>query len=368
MPGTRLSSEEIRLAKQWYVEDEETPAIIAERLGRDKSTLTRLLIKRAPRTAPGRKPLLTEAQKDRLEKKLKSMILKADGAHEVTVEMLQKSSRCKASTKTITRALHERNVYFRSLREKPVLTETDIADRKKFADKYHSKPASWWSNHLHMSIDCKHFQVLLHGTARKHAAQQGARGAYRLPGDGLGKGYTKPSKKLKYNPGTAGVQVLAAVGNGKILAWEYIEGRWNGDTAAKMYTGPLLKKLKKNFPAALKYNVLEDNDPTGFKSSKGVAAKDEANIKTFWLPKRSPDLNVCDYWLWAEVNRRMRKAEQSFPAHKKESRKEFLSRLRSTALKIPTSLVRASVQDMRSRCKRMLAAEGGHIEEGGRSQ
>ena len=52
----------------------EKPSEIAQRLGRDKNTITRLLIKRRPRNAQGRKRLLTAAAVDKLEKKLEELI------------------------------------------------------------------------------------------------------------------------------------------------------------------------------------------------------------------------------------------------------------------------------------------------------
>ena len=95
--------------------------------------------------------------------------------------------------------------------------------------------------------------------------------------------------------------------------------------------------------------------------------KEEEKMKVFEIPKRSPCLNVCDYFLWAEINRRMRAKEQKFPSDKRETRKGFLSRLRRTALSLPSSIVSAAVGDMKRRCVRLLAANGGNIEEGGRS-
>ena len=49
MVGQRLSKEELRLEKKWYLEDSRSPREITERLGRDKSTMTRLLVKRVAR-------------------------------------------------------------------------------------------------------------------------------------------------------------------------------------------------------------------------------------------------------------------------------------------------------------------------------
>ena len=148
------------------------------------------------------------------------MVGKADAKYEVTVGKLKRSSRCKASKRTILRKLHARGIYFRPLRQKPTLTEDDVSARKKFAAVYGKKPASWWNTAVNLIIDVKHFRVLPHGSARRHAAQEATRGTYRKKGKGLAIGHTRPVLKSKYNPGGPGVEVLAGVGNGKVLVWE----------------------------------------------------------------------------------------------------------------------------------------------------
>eukprot|EP00974_Lingulodinium_polyedra_P007982 760848-Lingulodinium_polyedra.AAC.1 len=52
-------------------------------------------------------------------------------------------------------------------------------------------------------------------------------------------------------------------------------------------------------------------------TKRGQAAKGAANISTFDIPKQSPCLNVCDYFLWSAVNRRMRARERSWPGPRK---------------------------------------------------
>ena len=352
------------MAKRWYLEDGESPSEIARRLGRDKSTLTRLLVQRRPRLAQGRKAILTSAAVDKLQQKLEAMIRKADGKYEVTIAMLKRSARCKACTRTILDRLHKRGVYFRPLRQKPVLTPEDIADRMTFASKYVGKPVAWWNN-LSMIIDVKHFQVLPHGNARKHAAQETTRGTYRKKGQGLSAGHTKPVSKTKFNTGARGVKVLAGVGGGKVLVWEYLSGEWGGEAAADAYRGPIKRALEAEYPGRRTYTILEDNDPSGFKSGPGRDAKRDAGIHVFEIPKRSPVLNVCDYFLWSAVNMRMRAQEKKFAEGKRETRHAFLRRLRRTALSLPSSVIQAAVGDMKRRCERLVAAGGGHIEEGG---
>ena len=93
----------------------------------------------------------------------------------------------------------------------------------------------------------------------------------------------------------------------------------------------------------------------------------EAHIAAFTIPKRSPDLNVCDFSLWKEVNRRMRAQEKSWGNGKRETRAVFLARLRRTAMRLPRNFVLKSIGDMWRRCRLLGAAGGGHFEEGGRA-
>ena len=368
MTWSKLSEAEIALAKRWYVEENLSASKIAQRLGRSASTVSRLVVKKVKRKPQGRKPLLTKEMVDKLEVKLESLIQKADSRYEVTVAMLKRSARCKAGTRTILRRLHERKINFHPLREKPVLTENDLVERLAFAKKFATRSKAWWCSSVHMIIDVKHFRVLPHANARKYAAQERTRGTYRKKGQGLNKGHTKPITKTKFNPGATGIKVLAGVGNGKLIMWEYLDGSWGGVSAAAAYKGPIKKALEANFPGRKTFTVLEDNDPSGFKSGLGLAAKKDVGIKAFEIPKRSPCLNVLDYHVWAEVNKKMREQEKKFPATKRESRKAFLNRLRRTALGLPAAQMASSVGDMKRRCERLLAAKGGHIEEGGKGK
>ena len=85
---------------------------------------------------------------------------------------------------------------------------------------------------------------------------------------------------------------------------------WTAKAADRMYREVLHPTLKDSYPAARSFRVLEDNDPTGYKSSLGQKAKKDVKISAFSLPPRSPDLNPLDYTIWAEVNRRMRTQEK----------------------------------------------------------
>ena len=362
MPGAPMTAEEIRLAKEWYTDGDMAPSDIAANLKRDKSSITRLIKDNFLKKTTGRKNVLSEAQVANLINHLERLIKKANGEYEVTWHMLKTSSRCKASEATIARRLHEKGYRFYAMRHKPLLTDEDIQGRLEFGEKYQGKPVSWWQSHVHMHIDVKFYPVLLTGKARRHVAQSGTRGVIRRPGEGLNAGYVKPNPKLKYNTGAKGVHILAGVGNGKVLVWEEIQGNWNASEAARIYEGPILKALKAEYPGTKRFRVLEDNDPSGFKASKGVAAKQRVGIQAFEIPAHSPQLNVCDYWLWREVNSRMRARERMFPVGKRETRGAFIRRLKRTAKSIPSDMVSKSIGGMKKRCQRLVAAEGGQIE------
>ena len=89
-------------------------------------------------------------------------------------------------------------------------------------------------------------------------------------------------------------------------------------------------------------------------------------IKVFAIPKRSPDLSVCDYALWKQVNAVMRRQEARFHRSKRETRVQFIERLKRAARGLTTTFINNSIGDMVWRCKRCYEAQGGHFEEGGR--
>ena len=100
-------------------------------------------------------------------------------------------------------------------------------------------------------------------------------------------------------------------------------------------------------------------------SKAGRDAKSATQLEVFVLPKRSPDLNVLDYAVWAEMEKRMRRQEKRMPEGKRETREEFERRLDRTAQQLPRELIEKSIGDMPRRVERLYMAKGGLFEEGG---
>ena len=148
--------------------------------------------------------------------------------------------------------------------------------------------------------------------------------------------------------------------------WHVTKGRWNGEAAAAMYNGPLRRTLEREYPDVRgPWRILEDNDPSGYKSSKGMEAKTAAGIAALNLPKRSPDLNPLDFSFWAAVNNKMRSKEKKWPASKRESRQAYITRLRRTACSMPADYVEKIVGAMAGRVQQVLEFGGGFFPEGG---
>lgn len=332
--------------------------------GRHVSSVCRLLAQRRAPAPVGRPAALTEEQVDRLERILNDMIDKADAQYEVTAAMLQKRARCKATARTALKALHARGYFFRHLRQKPILTPDDVKERFAFARKFRNKPARWWLKHIDLHWDNHVFKVATTFRGRKLLAMRRVRGAYRKRGKSLRPSLVKPNPKLRQSTGAKGLLTAGGVGAGRVLLWHTIEQVWCGREAETLYRDIMAPALKKKFPRR-KLCILEDNDPTGNTSRPAIAAKRDCKLTVFALPKRSPDLNVMDYAVWSEMERRLRAQERPWPQSRRETREQFKKRVARTARNLPANFIKTSIMNLKVRCQRLFDAKGGLFEEGG---
>ena len=344
-----------------------TWSTIQRSTGRTPDTLNAIInpTSNAPKTKGARKKIPVKVL-PKLLKVTQKLQKNAKAEEEVTADMIITASGLKVSERTLLDTFHENGITFQKLKEKPSLTEDDIIERFAWTSDHLSVSKDGWNEEQHAIIDNSKKVMYINAKGRAYAARRKVRGAYQKRGEKPMPWLVREKKELKFS--APGVIVTAAVIKGRIRMWKYLEGPWNGKAAAQMYKGPLLQAMRRAFPAhAAKkravWKVLEDNDPSGYKSGKAKTAKSEVRIMTNDLPKRSPDLNVLDYCLWAEINTRMRAQEKAFPKSKKESRALFKARLRRTAMGLPESVVRKAVSDMHRRVRMVVAAEGGHINE-----
>lgn len=108
------------------------------------------------------------------------VLVSADRRSAMTVDMLRRKSAL--DRRTIPEALHIRRLYFRRLREKPVLTADNVSSQKAFAAAFECKAENSWLNFKDAHIDVKQLPLYLNGRARGHVAREGVRGSCRAPG------------------------------------------------------------------------------------------------------------------------------------------------------------------------------------------
>ena len=360
-----VTADEGALMRQMH-EDGQGVKKIAATLHRSTDTVSKHVFKKHVKKAPhGRPVAITPAIYKRLEQVHKKMLKELPG-QEVTIAMLKKRMGLQCSEKSISRAFWRHGVHVRPLYEKPDLSPEDVRERRAWASKHVHRSPAQWQKYVHAVIDSKTFQVCHTGASRGHAARRTLRGAYREKRRVFSAGYTKPPTTLKQNSGAKSVHVTCAIGNGKVLMWHVTPNRWNGASAAAMYSGALRRALEKEYPHVHgAWRVLEDNDPSGFKSSKGMAAKDAAGIITLDLPKRSPDLNPLDFSFWAAVNKKMRRAERAWPKARRETREAYVSRLARTARSLKGEYIHRIIGAMAGRVQQVVEFNGGFFPEGG---
>ena len=308
----------------------------------------------------GRKRKVPAQTLKKLDKTRKTLQKKAHGESEVHWKDVLRAARLRVHPSTAARRMQEAgyDVKWRPAREKPHRPKDVEADRVEVCGRWRRYPAAYFTDGVDLIMDNKHFEIPTHAAAVRYAKAKKVRGHLRTRAEGLQDGYTKPStRKHRVNPG-GHVQVCAGIVGCRVRLWHYLpQGRWNGEVAAQTYRGPIYRALRRYRGDKASYRVLEDNDPSGYKSGKGLAAKAELGITTLEFPRYSPDLNPMDFFLWSEVERRMARNAPSG----QETKRSFMARLRRTALNIPESVIREGVAAIKKRAQAIFDAEGGHI-------
>ena len=316
--------------------------------------------KRGGKETRGRKRKLTKKWVSTLDATRKTLLKNTSNNREIRWQDIAKKARApKAHRSTLKRSFTRYGVPVaaRRPREKPQRTPEHLKERLEHCREWGCKPASFFTDKVDLIIDNKVFDLPTSERARQYLAQQRVRFHLRTPSEGLNAECTKPGrKKNKFNTGGK-VNVCAGISNNRVVLWEYLPKEWNGEQAARLYQGPIMKILNKQRGQKRSYRVLEDNDPRGFKSGKAQTAKAELGITAVPFPRYSPDLNPLDFAIWSEVEARMVK---NMPK-KVETVAEYKKRLRLTTLRLPSELVGKIVRSIPARMKAVVEAKGGNI-------
>ena len=150
------------------------------------------------------------------------------------------------------------------------------------------------------------------------------------------------------------MNITAAVAQDRIIFWHENRGRWNGAAAAAMYE-KLGETLRDRYGDLPFFRVVEDGDPKGFQSGKGIRAKQTEKIRSWTLPPHSPGLMPLDFSLWDDIEGRV------LSKHKieDESMVSYKKRLNLTATRPPKSLIQKCVGKMKENLRVTVNSAGG---------
>ena len=308
----------------------------------------------------GRKRRVTARGVEALDNARKRLQEKCGGNKEVPWKKIIKAARIKVVHPTTAARRMDaagKDIKFRRPREKPQRTAEDRASRAAQCKRMRRLPEDYFIENVDLIIDNKQWPIPTSKAGRDHLAKMKVRGHLRTRREGLKPQYTKPNaKKHRRNVGGS-VKLCAGMSRDRVVMWTYLPDRWCGKAAVDLYDGPIKRTLKRVCGEKRKYVILEDNDPTGYKSNAAIAKKKELGISPIEFPIYSPDLNPCDYFLWRNIEARM----DACAPKGKESKEVFMARLKRVALATDRSVVRNKLKEMKKRIAAIVDESGGNI-------
>ena len=91
---------------------------------------------------------------------------------------------------------------------------------------------------------------------------------------GFRNAYVKPSRWLKQSTGRSTVRIRPGLGQDRVLVQEYLPPEvCNGYAARRVCSAPVHSALQRACPGSRTYDLLDDDDPSGFKHPQGPRAK-----------------------------------------------------------------------------------------------
>ena len=229
---------EADLMRKWREEGKGISEIM-KLTGRAKQTvISHTTPQKKPRIGSRRRKIITAPVFKKLLKTMQSMQKKANATKEISVASIKKKAGVQDSDRVILQEFHANDIWFRPLRQKPILEDEDVIARRAFADKYRTRSVEGWVEQPQAIIDNKNFPIYQRDKDRNEAARRQVRGGYRRRGDLPKPFLVKRKPQMKYS--APSVQVTAAIVKGKVRKFvrvregqlERREGRANVQRAA----------------------------------------------------------------------------------------------------------------------------------------
>ena len=223
--------------------------------------------------------------------------------------------------------------------------------------KWRAKPPGYWEKTVDIIIDNRKFDVPTTERARSYMKQQRVRFHLRTPSEGTLPECTKPGrKKNKLNTG-AQASVCAGISNGKIVLWEYLPKKWNGEIAAATYKDAIMQALTKTRGVKRSITLCKIMTQQGINQIRPKLLSVSSACNAVPMPTYSPDLKPPDFCLWDAIEERM----LANSAEHIETVAAYKKRMRLTAFRLPSSRVASAVRSIPKRMKAVVKAKGHSI-------
>ena len=308
----------------------------------------------------GRKRSLSPQQVSKLDKVRRRLIQKAHNNSRVTYKDVIAGAGLEeqACQRVCEDALRAEGVSYKPPRRKIYVSEQDAKIRKATADKWLKWPKTYWhptkkQRGVHACRDEKAFPCPLTEKQRQWFRQTLVSGHLRKPSEGIDRGFTKPREKHSF-VGIPSVTISAAVAKDKVILW-HVAGKWNGASAAKMYTDHLKPALERTWGKRSSYTIVEEGDRKGNMSGKGIKAKVRAKIRALTLPPRTPSLMPLDYAIWHKIAQQV---IATAPKKGNVTKDAFMKRLRKIAVSLPNGYIKFVIHRMRDNIQALADANG----------
>ncbi len=301
----------------------------------------------------GRKRKTTKKQDRALISTLRRVRSRTAG--EVPVRVVQHKSGLDGTVgeRTVRRRFNEAGYFSLAPRRKPEQTPEDCAKREVFARLYRAVSKRKWRDDW-AYCDCKRYAAYTSKKGREYTRAQAVRRVWRKKTEGTAKGCHKPGFKHRRGTGKVSRVYFALIARGKVQTFHWVKGRMSKKVWAKI----LKKVVKPKMDELGLTKLLRDGDPTSFGTKYCRKIEEKLGLEVTQLPPRSPDLNPCDFSLWAAIRKIMRAYEDLYLGEETEKEEDFWTRLETSALGLSSAVVYKMCGSMHGRVSE-LTRNGG---------
>lgn len=307
--------------------------------------------RRSAKRKGGRPPKLSKRDKRRILRCVEEL---RESYGYFTVEHLMEVagiSKQHVSSWTMRRFLNSEGIGYMNARQKGLLNEADRWKRVQYAKKVRKDhPTSIWTEGIGFYLDGVNF---VYKTRPNEQSCSPRKKVWRRRNEGLRPGCVAKGRKEGTGLNVVRLMVAVAYGKGVIICEEYkkLNGAYFADFVKRNFINM--------FGAADKDHVkyfLQDGD----RSQNSKAAKEamkRVKAEVFHIPAKSPDLNPIEN-LFHLANKELRKSSKTIS---RETREEFLLRIRRTLHSIPIQTIDKTIDSMDKRIGMIIKARGQRI-------